>query len=204
MKQGPSLPLQAILVIVTLWLAACSHSPEARFYTLSPLEPQTANPPAAAAPGVAVNIAPVEIPDYLNRPQIVTRGGRNELLLAEFDRWAGSLTDNIAAVMAENLSQLLPSDRVQTVPRGRNEKTDYTLAMRLLRLECVPGDQVTMKVQWTLSSSPDGSGVATRVWSGSEKLKDRRYDTLVAGVSSLLGRVSGEIAREISQRGNGK
>jgi uncharacterized lipoprotein YmbA len=204
MKQGPSLPLQAILVIVTLVLAACSHSPEARFYTLSPLGAQTANPPAAAAKPVAIDIAPVEIPDYLNRPQIVTRSGQNELLLAEFDRWGGSLPDNIAAVMAENLSLLLPSDRVQAVPRGRNEKADYTLAMRLLRLDCVPGNQVAMKVQWTLSSPPEGGVVATRISTASEKLKDSRYDTLVAGVSSLLGRVSGEIAQEIREQRKGK
>lgn len=197
MNNGFNLPRTLILVIATIWLAGCARSPQARFYTLSPLGPQAAKPPASAVRQVSLSIAPVEVPDYLNRPQIVTRSGQNELKLAEFDRWAGSLPDNIAAVMAENLSLLLASDRVQAAPRGRNEKADYTLAMRILRLDCVPGDQLSMRVQWTLSAA-DGTCVAARVSTCMEKLKDSRYDTLVAAVSSALGQVSREIAREIN------
>jgi uncharacterized lipoprotein YmbA len=204
MNNGFKLPRTLILVIATIWLAGCARSPQARFYTLSPLGPQAAKPPVSAAKSVAISIAPVEVPDYLNRPQIVTRSGQNELKLAEFDRWAGSLPDNIAAVMAENLSLLLASDRVQAAPRGRNEKVDYTLAMRLLRLDCVPGDQLAMRVQWTLSAAADGTCVATRVSTCSEKLKDGRYDTAVAAVSSALGQVSREIAREIDDRMKGE
>lgn len=203
MNNGFNLPRALMLVIATLWLAGCASSPPARFYTLSPLGSPAAKPPSSAAKPVSISITPVEIPDYLNRPQIVTRSGRNELILAEFDRWAGSLPDYIAAVMAENLSLLLPSDRVQAVPRGRNEKTDYTLAMRILRLDCVPGDQVTMRVQWTLSVPADGTCVATRITTCSEKLKDSRYDTAVAAVSSALGQMSREIAQEINAQWKG-
>lgn len=204
MKNGFSLSRTFLLVMATVWLAGCASSPQSRFYTLSPLGPQAAKPSSAATKRVAVSIAPVEIPDYLNRPQIVTSNGRNELILAEFDRWAGSLSDNIAAVMAENLSLLLGSDRVQAVPRGRNEKSDYTLVMRLLRLDCLPGNQVTMKVQWTLSTPAEGACVAARVSTCSEKLKDGRYDTAVAAVSSALGQVSREIAQEINGQRKGE
>ncbi|GAB6190600.1 PqiC family protein [Desulfocastanea catecholica] len=59
---------------------------------------------------------PVEIPDYLNRPEIMTRKGRNTVELAEFNRWAGSFKESITAVLAENLGLLLGSDLVYVPP----------------------------------------------------------------------------------------
>ena len=193
-----------ILVATTVWLAGCARSPAARFYTLNPLGRQEAKAPFGRTPDpVSVTIAPVEIPDYLDRPQIVTREGRNGLKLAEFDRWGGSLGDNIAAVLAENLTILLGSDRVFAHHRVRGEKTDYGVVLRILRLDCVPGDQVLLKAQWTVSAGPEGKGGATHVSTVTERLSDSRYDTLVAAVSSTLGQVSREIAREISGRPQG-
>jgi len=198
MKNGYSLLRTLVFIAVSLWLAGCSSSPSARFYTLNPLPPgeATHSSPAAANP-VSVSIAPVEVPDYLERPQIVTRDGQNELKLAEFDRWAGSLSDNIAGVLAENLSLLLGSDRVYVFPRVRSEKADYSVAMRVLRLDCVPGNQVLLKAQWTLFAGPDRKDVATRVTTVTERLNDNQYDTVVGAVGRTLAQVSREIAREI-------
>src|SRR5512137_3062027 len=99
MKNGFPLPRTLVPVAVAICLAGCATSPTARFYTLTPISPQEAKVSSGAAVSpVSISIAPVEIPDYLDRPQIVTRDGLNELRLAEFDRWAGSLSDNIAAV----------------------------------------------------------------------------------------------------------
>lgn len=200
MKNPFSAPRAAILGVLVLWAAGCAFSPQARFYTLTPIGQQEGKPSSPAAIPVSLSIAPVEIPDYLNRPQIVTRDGRNELQLAQFDRWAGALPDNIAAVLAENLSLLLASDRVQAVPRGRNQTSDYTLAVRVLRLDCLPGEQVILKARWVLSSPADGKELVTRVSTLSEKLKDDRYDTAVAAISGALERLSREIAGEIGSR----
>jgi uncharacterized lipoprotein YmbA len=194
------LPLMRICILVTasLWLAGCASSPPARFYTLNPLPPAEAKQSSPAATNaVSVSIAPVEIPDYLDRPQIVTRDGSNELRLAEFDRWGGSLSDSIGAVLAENLSQLLGTDRVYAYPRMRAEKADYTVVMRVLRLDCTPGAQVVLKAQWVVSAGPDKKDVATRVATYTERLNDTRYETMVAGVSRTLAQASQEIAREI-------
>lgn len=204
MINGSPLVRTALSIAIVLWLSGCAQSPQARFYTLTPLAQQGVQAQLSTKSPISVNIIPVEIPDYLNRPQIVTRSGQNELQLAEFDRWAGSLPDNIAAVMAENLSQLLVSDKVLARSWGRYGKTDYTLMLRVIRLDCVPGTMVTMRAQWTLSTPQDGTSVATRVATYSEKLQDSRYDTAVAAVSTLLGRMSKEIAQEIGQQRKGK
>jgi uncharacterized protein len=48
--------------------------------------------------------------NYLDRPQIVTRAGKNELKLSEFDRWAGSLDSDVAPAIVDDVSSLLPAD----------------------------------------------------------------------------------------------
>lgn len=198
MKKGFPLPRTLILVAVALWLAGCASSPPARFYTLNPLPPQEVKHSSRAATNpVSVSIAPVEIPDYLERPQIVTRDGRNELHLAEFDRWGGSLSDNIAAMLAEDLGVILGSDRVYVYPRIRTELPDYSVVMRILQLDCTLGDQVILRAQWTLFAGPDKKDVATHITTCTERLNDKQYETMVAAVGRTLEQVSREIAREI-------
>ena len=148
----------------------------------------------------SINVAPVEIPDYLDRPQIVTRDGRNGVVLAEFDRWAGSLGENISAVLAEDLALLLGTDRVVVNPGAPFEKADYSVVTRVLRLDCLPGDHVLLKAQWTVFSGPGRKNAATHVSNITERLKDRQYNTMVVAINQAIGQVSREIAREIAGR----
>ena len=192
------------LSIVALLLAGCAGTPQSRFYTLTPMAQPQADKPTAAARTVAVNIAPVEIPDYLKRLQIVTRDGRNELKLAEFDRWAGSLSENIAVVLAENLSLLIGSEQVFVHPRAQTADPDYTLAVRVLQLDCMPGDKVQLKAQWTVLAGAERKETLTRISSVTEKLENKQYATMVTAVSRTLEQLSVEIAREIQSQSAGR
>ncbi len=201
MKNGFPLVRIFLVVAVTVSLAACAGTPPSRFYTVNPMVSMMAEKPSAsAAKLLAVSIAPVEIPDFLERPQIVTRNGQNVLILAEYDRWAGSLAENISAVLAENLAQFLGTDRVFVFPRMQAAKPDYSVVTRILRLDCVPGNQVLLKVQWTLVAGAERKDVATHVSTFSEKLADSRYETMVTAISRTLEQLSREISREIIDR----
>lgn len=196
MKNGSSLAGKLLLLAAAGCLAACASAPS-RFYTLAPIaSAQAKHPSGGAASQLAIKIEPVEIPDYLNRPQIVTREGLNGVKLAEFDRWAGSLSENISTVLAEDLAQLLGSDHVLVNEGPPLEKPDYTVAMRLLRLDCLPGDRVLLKAQWRLFSR-DGKREVSHVSDITQKITDSEYGTMVAAVNQALAQVSREIAAEI-------
>jgi uncharacterized lipoprotein YmbA len=77
------------------------------------------------------------------------------------------------------------------------EKADYSVVMRVLRLDCVPGDRVLLKAQWTIFTGQDKKDVATCLKTYTESLSNKRYETMVAAVSHTLEQVSREIAREI-------
>lgn len=201
------LKLSRIIFLAVAWVffTGCSSSPSARYYTISPLTVQEQRSAAhGATDPVSVTVAPVEIPDYLDRLQIVTREGANGLRLAEFDRWGGSLAENITTVLVENLSGLLPSDRVFAYPRMPTEKPDYHLGVRVLRLDCLPGERVDLKVQWLITTGLDKQEVARRQAVFSEKVADSRYETMVDGVSRTIEQLSREISREIGSRPSGR
>lgn len=192
MKKGPTLSRTVLLVAASACLAACASSPQSRFYTLTPLVSEEKRQPSTES----VNVAPVEIPDYLDRPQIVTRDGRNGLVLAEFDRWAGSLGENMSVVLAENLALLLGTDRVFVNSAAPSDEVDYSVTMRVLRLDAFPGDHVLLKAQWTVDR-PEGNKAVTRVSNITKRLNDSSYDTMVAAVNQAIEQLSREIAREM-------
>ena len=101
---------------------------------------------AGARPGVVV--AAVRLPEYLERPQLVTRSGDNRLQLEEFHQWGGNLGKDLTRVMAENLSLLLGSDAVVAAPHTQRTRPDYRVESRgaalRARRRCAgaPGRQV--------------------------------------------------------------
>src|SRR5262247_789000 len=107
---GPAL---GAAVLLSLALGGCSNTPPTRFYVLSAVADQAA---AIPGKGPAIGIGPITLPQYLNRPQIVTRVSGNQLAVAEFDQWGGDLNDNLARTLAANLSSLLETDRVSLYP----------------------------------------------------------------------------------------
>lgn len=197
MRLGSTVLRVILGVLVLAGLSACASSPQSRFYTLNPMAAQDGTHSPGAKSSVSITVLPVDLPDYLDRPEIVTRYGQNQLKFATFDRWAGSLGDNIAMVLAENLGVLLGTDQV--FPNGgSNRKTDYSVAARVLRLDCVPGRHVLLKTQWTVSAGQ--KEIATGVSDISEFLPDNRYESIAAALSKALGQVSRDIAERIMER----
>ena len=133
-------------VLLSLVLVGCSGTPPTRFYVLSAIAEQA---PAVPGKGLAIGIGPITLPQYLNRPQIVTRVSGNQLSVAEFDQWGGDLNDNMARTLAANLSSLLQTDRVSLFPWKDETPID---------------DQVTIDVEH-FEQDVDGSSLLTAYWS---------------------------------------
>ena len=82
--------------VVASLLTGCGRSIPPRFYVLSPL-PRGQQVSAPDKP-LVIGIGPVELPPYLDRPQIVSRPDANRIALAEFDRWAEPLASSFSGV----------------------------------------------------------------------------------------------------------
>ncbi|MCF6154019.1 MAG: membrane integrity-associated transporter subunit PqiC [Candidatus Brocadia sp.] len=181
-------------------IIGCASTPPSRFYILNSMEKQEAQQKGSdAMRHVTIGIGSIEIPDYLDRSQLVTRGSRSELKVDEFNRWAGSLRENISLVLAENLSLLLSTDRVFAHPWIPDDSVNYWIHVEIIRLDVIPGDAVTMKSRWTISDDHGKKEFITRASEFTEKASENSYCMMVEAMSRTFEKLSREIALEIEK-----
>lgn len=185
------------LLNLALLLAACASSPPTRFYVLSTL-PQPAQPVGyAAGQEIAVGVGPVELPEYLDRSQLVTRSGQNELNLAEFDRWGESLKDNAAQVLAENLAVLLPSKKISTYPWKRSTLIQYQVTAKITRFDHTLGGETALDVRWAVLAA-DGAELFSRQSHYAESPAGDDAAATVAAMNRALAQFSREVASTLA------
>ena len=191
--RSTALSLVALLVV----LGGClgGGSPPSRFYLLSPIPSSEAS--AATASGLAIGVGPVAIPDYLNRGQIVTRTGENQLELAEFDRWAEPLQKNLSRVLAINLSTLLSTDRVALHPWNRSTPMDYQVIVDVGRFEAGTDGMTSLLARWSVVEGTGRKTLRVRKSNFSEPIDADGYEATVASMSQLIAALSREVAAEI-------
>ncbi len=197
LDQLPRFTLGLLVVI----LAGCASSPSSTFYQLNPVQSKTSVSDVTPYHSLVIAIGPVRIPDYLDRPQIVTRSGKNELKLSEFDRWAGSLERDVHRVLVEDISNLMPTDRFSVVrwtPYLESQvPASYRVEVFVDRFEGTLGDSVLLKAQWGVFAK-DRSLLMKRESRISEQMNGSSYDALVAAMSSALERLSRDISAGIN------
>ena len=199
------------IVLLALLLGGCADTPPTRFYVLSAMSDQ-ADP--APGKGVAIGIGPVTLPQYLNRPQIVTRIGGNRLDFAEFDQWGGDLNDNVTRVLAANLSSLLKTDRVSHYPWKDEAPIDVQVTIDVASFERDLDGSSVLTAYWTIVDPKQGevklmrrstfrdsggasSPVATAQPSARPGDQAQPYDAIVAGMSRNLEALSRDIASAV-------
>jgi uncharacterized lipoprotein YmbA len=190
------------LVVAALLLGGCASTPATRFYVIVPtLE---ASAPTAATPP-AVVIRDVRLPPYLDRQQIVTRGSEHRLQVADHDKWASDLRQDLMRVLAENLGRLLASDRVIAAPHRLRQPPDYRVDVEISRFERGADDRVTLVARWSLTRGNDGAVLAERTASHNATVGDgASYEALVAAMSRAYGELARPIAEAIQAQGAGK
>lgn len=185
------------LLFVGLLLATqdgCARSKSSRFYLLS-AESQAEG--VTRQGDLALGIGPIELPEYLDRPQIVTRSGGNRLELAEFDRWAEPLDKNFSRVLADNLSALLSTDRIVHYPWKRTEGIDYQVVVTVTRLDAVMSDSVSLYARWAVLGADGDVLIPTRTSRIDESMSGSNFDALALAASRATDRLSREIATSV-------
>lgn len=199
MKHGALLRVVGLVTLSSLLVpAGCARTQPARFYVLSSLPgaERTAEGPKATS-HLVLTVGPVKLPQYLDRPQIVTRLNSNKLKLAEIDRWGEPLEDTFARVLAEDLSVLLGTDRVAIFPRSEVTKSDYQVMVEVFRFEGEPGGAVWLHACWSIVAAGTEETLVTRKSAREMTSQSQGYEGLVAAQSVLLAELSREIADAI-------
>ena len=169
------------------------------FYTLSPAamsgQPES---PTTNCRDVVIGIGPVLWPQYLDRPQIVTRFSPNRISFDEFHRWAGSLEENFERVLIDDLSKRLHTDYVIKSPGKLPYKPRYQVQIRIDQFDGKPGDAVTLKTAWSVVDPNSGKEPALHQSLIREATAGEGYEKMVVAASAAVAELSRQIATELS------
>ncbi len=185
---------------MSLALAGClGSSRPSRFYTLAPL--QIRDGQGRTPPDATLAIGPVEIPESIDRPQIVTRTGANELVVAEFDRWGGSLDSEISGALVATVRDRLASQQIAVAPWRSailsGVGPSYRAAVSVSRFDGIPGQSVVLQGRWELIGQ-SGESLGVREATVTEKIDGAGYDALVAAMQRALARFGQQMADSVA------
>jgi uncharacterized lipoprotein YmbA len=191
------------LGIALFFLAGCTviKTKTSHFYVLSPMagvETEKQMTPTDTS-NISISISPIFLPKYLRKPQIVTRTGNNELDLAEFDRWAGKIEEDIGSVIAENLGHMLATDKVLSYPSMEAIGLDYIIKIDISRFDGRLGGDIELIVRWAVL---DGQGRTVHDVKATHIIESARgggYADMVAAQSRALAVFSRELADVIKE-----
>lgn len=177
----------AVLCLFAGFSGGCASTPAA-FYTLS-----REGGEARMTSQVSVAVGPVSIPAVVDRPQIVVSTGPNQVRLEEFNRWALPLQNNIARVVADNLTTQLDTPRVTLFPESTSVDAAYRAIIDVQRFDSALGEAATVEAVWLVRRMKDGKSERGRTLVR-QSIVEKSYAALAAAHSQAIARLTQEIA----------
>lgn len=188
----------SIACVGVLNFFGCGTSQPSHFYLLRALSPASASGLSDTKPSSrSLGLGPVTLPKYLDRPQIVTTTGAHEVELAEFHKWAEPLSENVSNVLAENLSALLSTDRIEQYPWKSSTPVDYQIVVDVLQFDGTRGGEAVLVAWWRLVGDDEKTIITTKKTSFTQHPTSQEYEALVEAMSQNLTGLSREIAQAI-------
>jgi hypothetical protein len=184
------------LCVSSFMLSGCTRSKPAKFYLLHPLQEAAAEKQSARS--LSIGVGPVQMPEYLDRPQIVTRVSPGEVRLADFERWAEPLKGNFSRVLGENLSQLLATDRIAIFPWTGAPQIDYRILVEVIKFDGAPGTAVQLSARWSVIDEEAKKTLTEKKSEITIPAEGQDFGGLVAAQSKAVAALSREIAGAIT------
>ena len=182
----------ALLGVYLLGLSGCASSPPTRLYVLPSMTgAETASP--AAPRDLTIGVGPVTLSPYLDRLPIVTRASRARLVLGEFDQWAASLQDLVTRALAENLSHLIPTERVVLHPWSRTVELDYQVTVDVMQFDAGPSGEVVLAARWRLLNAKE-QALVMRQARFTAAAGRRDYEATIIAMGHTLDALSQDMA----------
>lgn len=200
-----SLTALTICCIASMLFLGCASSQPTRFFILSSMEPirKGSEQPCSDEKVITVGVNPVNVPHYLDRPQIMTRVSDNEFRLSELNVWAEPLEDNLSRVMAQNLGDL-PCTQVVMIPKASPRQLSHRLSVELMRLEGALGGQALLEAQWSITDETARRVLYSRTSKYTEPVRSNDYNALVSAYNRLIDALSRDVADSLMSISKGK
>jgi uncharacterized lipoprotein YmbA len=192
--------LPSLLIVIVIHIG-CGSSKPSRFYVLTPvLDAEAGVVQSESKSEISVGIDKLSMPERLLKPQIATHRSANRMEYAEYDRWAESLDENFADVLAENLSKLLPSENVYIFPWKSSTVLQYYMTFEIMQFSQGADNNISLIVFWSIYDNTTAKELLRKKTSlnqpgsASDPLD---YGRLVQVMSQLVEEFSREVVSEL-------
>ena len=200
---SPRTALVFVAMLAIMGVAAgCGESKPSKFYSLSAIaQNQPGATPSSSASEAAIGVGPVELPKYLDRPTIVSFATPNRVDISEYERWAEPLSDNFTRTVAENLSVLLATGRIDTYPfmPGVARSFDRQVLIDVSQFRRVPDNKIELRAVWRAVEPERRRNLASNSFATFEPIEDQSVDAVVAAMSRAVAALSRDIAIRIKE-----
>lgn len=192
---------------LALLLAAACASTGPQYYSLADNRPlQAASAPAAGQAGstatrLAIEVAPVAMPERFARPQLVVRqkgaADSAQVDILEQHRWASSFEEELRDALASGIAGRLGAIDATRAPAPRGQPV-VRIAVQLHRFDATQGGSVDASFGWTLRradkqavsscrlslSEPVGGGIEA-VAAGARRVSSQLAEAIAGSVEAV-------------------
>jgi uncharacterized protein len=182
------------VVLIGGLLAGCGTSPPTNFYLLS-----AQDFPAATGSSPSVGVGPIEVPEYLNRKNMVLSREGNKLEVASLNLWAEPVAAGVQRLLVLNLSGLLNTQEVSYFPWQPQRAPQYGVRVNVLQLEA-DEQRAVLSAEWQVLRPTSGEPLQRRISRLAAPLAPGETPPaqVAATYSALLLQLSEVIAEAIS------
>jgi uncharacterized protein len=174
--------------------ALLPRSPPSAFYVLTATEPPATTRPPPDAPSVL--LAPVALPPYLDRRELVTRVASTQLRVEDLELWAEPLRDSVPRTIERDLATALGDGTVQRAPWTRPSPPEIVVSIEIRRFEKTSRRTVELAASWTVAES-GANGMPVRRETSLSLATDATTGSAVVAMSEALSALSRQIAGEL-------
>jgi len=183
-----------LALAAAILLTSCARSLPVHYYQLSTQTEDRALAKFPVPSEATIGLGPVRLPEYLDRPQIVSRTSANRLTLSDQHRWAEPLAENLPRVLAEDFAALLGTDRILRHPWDRDRQVDCQISLEVLEFEGGVDGTASLSARWQVIGK-DGQLLLTEQRSSfTITATSQGQEAMTVALSQGVSRLAREIA----------
>ena len=181
--------------VLFVGLSACGTSPPVHFYALSEPAPS----PIAKTGDTVVIIGPLDVAQYLKRPNIIVRDADHRLKVAQFDQWAEAPQLAIVPWLAREVDRQLAQAVVMAFPPLGHADAPYHVRGTIAEWDTDASGAAVLVVQWECASDngPALVPVHTSRYTA-QAAKPDDYSDIVRALNQTLTEFAADIAGALS------
>ncbi len=188
----------ACLALVLSSCMSVPNSPTPRFYMLQAVDGNKVSKKINTAPDVVIGVGPVKIPEYQDRPQIVTQDKEKMLKFAQFDRWGEPLDLGMTRLIRENLAVMLPEAKFTLYPWNSSVPVKYQVVVEIVQLDSDLDKDLFIVAQWLVIDVQNTKTIIIKRSEFRQSIVPQNYSGLAKTLGMACASLSSEIAEALA------